>query len=562
MTATPSSPSSSSSSSSSSLRNASAASSAAASAMAAARAAVASAVASVLGPGIGDATPLADAGLDSLGAVDLRNALARSLKNSKAATSCTSDFSSMVELPVTLAYDHPTPAALTAFVAGQLLPLMMVEREAEEREEEVKAKELVSSASSASASLAVITAVPPSLAPLASPSSSSSSSRGGTVIEIVAASASLAGADTCGATSNDSLAALWRSASSPHFDGTSSAPAERWGCGDAVDALYCPVATPGKTYVRHACWLSGISGVDAQALRLSPPEAAALDPQARALVEHCASVVVDCSPSSSFAAASSSSSNARPVGLYVGVMHMEFLQATSAMTAGAPATPAGASGNGMDFLAGRASYCLGLSGAAATVHTACSSSLVAVHLAREGLDAGRERRRRRERRGGGGPLLFGRGLLRRCRRRGGAPHAAARNFRRHLPVAGPLSLRKVSPFRLGSRRVRERGRGRRAAAPAAEEKVEREREEDDNGRRAFFLFFLFFLLCAAPRLAPGLERQASGDTLPVLPPPRARHKRRRCLWRCERRPLPFRSCRRSKVQRLLCLRSRFSPFRW
>ena len=42
-----------------------------------------------------------------------------------------------------------------------------------------------------------------------------------------------------------------------------------------------------------------------------------------------------------------------------------------------------ATGNGMDFLAGRVSYALGWTGPAATVHTACSSSLVAAHLARD-----------------------------------------------------------------------------------------------------------------------------------------------------------------------------------
>ena len=416
---------------------ASASASAPAAALAAARAAVASAVSSVLGPGVGEHTPLADAGLDSLGAVDLRNALARSLTLSQARGGSSpggslSSSSSSVELPVTLAYDHPTPAALAAFVAGRLVQLMSTASSPGRKEEEGEVEAEEGMAATARA----VAAVPPSLPILASSSSFSSSSSSSSfssssshgVVEIAAASASFAGADSCGATSGDSLSALWRSASSPSFDGASAAPAERWGCGDAVDSLYSPVATPGKTYVRHACWLPGVARVDAQALRLSPPEAAALDPQARALVEHCAAVVVDVapsrspspspSPSSSSSSSSSRSlppssstppasfspsslSTARPVGLFVGVMHMEFLQATAAMTGGAPATPAGASGNGMDFLAGRASYCLGLSGAAATVHTACSSSLVAVHLARRALLLDVEEEEN-ERGGGGG----------------------------------------------------------------------------------------------------------------------------------------------------------------
>ena len=49
--------------------------------------------------------PLMEAGLDSLGAVDLRNALSTQLS---------------VELPSTLTFDHPTLPALAAYIAGML----------------------------------------------------------------------------------------------------------------------------------------------------------------------------------------------------------------------------------------------------------------------------------------------------------------------------------------------------------------------------------------------------------------------------------------------------------
>lgn len=51
--------------------------------------------------------PLMDAGLDSLGAVELRNGLAMLFG---------------VELPATVTFDHPTAAALGIYIAGALRP--------------------------------------------------------------------------------------------------------------------------------------------------------------------------------------------------------------------------------------------------------------------------------------------------------------------------------------------------------------------------------------------------------------------------------------------------------
>lgn len=50
---------------------------------------------------------LTEAGLDSLGAVELRSNLAAAFG---------------LELPATLAYDYPTPAALADFISSQLQP--------------------------------------------------------------------------------------------------------------------------------------------------------------------------------------------------------------------------------------------------------------------------------------------------------------------------------------------------------------------------------------------------------------------------------------------------------
>ena len=77
----------------------------------------------VLGSEVGAEQPLMEAGLDSLSSVEFRNSLEGKVG---------------VELPTTLVFDHPTPAAVAAFLAGQatLLAGSEASEESEEWEEE------------------------------------------------------------------------------------------------------------------------------------------------------------------------------------------------------------------------------------------------------------------------------------------------------------------------------------------------------------------------------------------------------------------------------------------
>ena len=63
------------------------------------------AVQSVLGADIGVDEPLMDAGLDSLGAVELKNAIAAEVG---------------VELPVTAAFYYPSVAAIASYLASHV----------------------------------------------------------------------------------------------------------------------------------------------------------------------------------------------------------------------------------------------------------------------------------------------------------------------------------------------------------------------------------------------------------------------------------------------------------
>jgi hypothetical protein len=64
-------------------------------------------IASIVGTAVGGDEPLMAAGLDSLGAVELRNAL---------------ETSTGLELPGTLVFDYPTATSLTEFLASRMLP--------------------------------------------------------------------------------------------------------------------------------------------------------------------------------------------------------------------------------------------------------------------------------------------------------------------------------------------------------------------------------------------------------------------------------------------------------
>lgn len=63
-------------------------------------------VAAVLGPEVGPDEPLMASGLDSLGAVELRNALQAQLPGA--------------ELPATLLFDYPSINALSGYIADQV----------------------------------------------------------------------------------------------------------------------------------------------------------------------------------------------------------------------------------------------------------------------------------------------------------------------------------------------------------------------------------------------------------------------------------------------------------
>lgn len=279
---------------------------------------VMSVIESVIGSVIGPDDPLMASGLDSLGAVQLRTAIGERFG---------------VDLPPTAALDFPTASALSKHIEGMVgtadVDPRVISMRLSMNGDEVEAVNF-----------------------------------SGTTW-VVGLSCAYPGLAT-----EDSVQGFWHTAIMGE-DLPSTIPPGRWD----IDLLYTPDGAIERMYVRFAAFLPEIECFDASLFRISPAEAAVMDPQGRLLLEQMRQAVSD--------VGLRQGTLSNQVGVYVGVMHMEFIQYLASR--GMRVTPAVTTGNGMDFLIGRVSYTFGFTGPCLSTHTACSSSLVATHLAHTGL---------------------------------------------------------------------------------------------------------------------------------------------------------------------------------
>lgn len=151
--------------------------------------------------------------------------------------------------------------------------------------------------------------------------------------------------------------------------------------------------TGGRPAARFGAFVGGVSQFDSTSFGLSTSEAILMDPQQRLLLECTfeaansspAGVGAALSPQQAAARTKSPSSAQQAVGVFVGASYTEYLHLGTAADGPSGYT---ASGGSLSVLAGRLAYVFGFTGPAVLTDTACSSSLVALGAAHNALRLG------------------------------------------------------------------------------------------------------------------------------------------------------------------------------
>lgn len=300
-----------------------------------------------------DRTPLRELGLDSMMAVELRNALSADLG---------------VRLPATLLFDHPTVAAVSEEIArlgAMPAPAHTAAKQAEKRSTARVSEQLTSPVYPAELP---VTPTTPNVSQLTRTETNAVADDYADAVAIIGIGCRYPGGVR-------GPADLWRVLAN-ETDAVTEVPAQRWD----VEAFYDPDPdADGKTYTRWGGFVDGVEDFDAGFFDISVGEARMLDPQQRLLLETAWEAL-------EHAGYPASRLEGSRTGVFVGVMSNDYAERMARADV-APDAWFG-TGNLSSVASGRLSYFLGAQGPSLTIDTACSSSLVTVHTAVRSLRSG------------------------------------------------------------------------------------------------------------------------------------------------------------------------------
>ena len=135
---------------------------------------------------------------------------------------------------------------------------------------------------------------------------------------------------------------------------------------------------PGRMYMRQGGFLDKVDGFDAEFFKISPREAAQMDPQQRLFLEVGWEAIED-------AGLTAQALEGSATGVFAGVLSTDYAHLGPDL---GRVDAHYYTGLNSGFIAGRLSFFLGATGPSLTIDATCSSSLVAIHLACQSLISG------------------------------------------------------------------------------------------------------------------------------------------------------------------------------